>query len=270
MSDSTSCTGYLVDGSKNRFLLLDFLRNQPQHLSSHVIQKLCADVHVDGLLALSPSDKAALKMQYFNKDGNEASMCGNGLRCTAFYAKRYFPRPFFIETQRGVRKVFANEQGAKVEMGEIITKPPATLKNAQHEYVTLYLYDTGVPHSLIEVVDLSLIDVEKQGHYFRHHSHFQPSGTNVSFIQRFGDSVARIRTYERGVEAETGACGTAAVATAAYFYSRSGVTNWKIIPTSEEALTVYITENRATLYAELEGPCTFFGTTRIELSKLEP
>lgn len=265
MSNKLTLKGHLIEGSKNSFVLLDLLRTKFELPRGNQITGACASANVDGLLALLPSEKADLKMHYFNRDGAEASMCGNGLRCVAYYAKRYFPRSFHVETQRGIRKVSATDTAARVEMGAVASNGSVILQAPDNQSFTFHLFDSGVPHAIVECSPVSHVDVALLGKHFRFHDFFKPAGTNVSFLEQISKQSALIRTYERGVEAETGACGTGAVAAATYLYQKNQQTQWTIIPTSQASLTVYIHESNGVLFAELEGPCRLFGTALVEI-----
>lgn len=208
-----------MNGAGNDFVLLDN-RQGDVHLTSAQIARICdrhRGVGADGVLLIEPARNGAdFRMRYYNSDGGEAEMCGNGARCFARFAARV-AGPFSdvkFETQAGVI-------GAKLE-GEIVTlnmSEPTDLRmniDVALESQTLHghFVNSGVPHVVVPVKDLEATDVHGLGSAVRRHAMFQPKGTNVNFLAERGENRIEIRTYERGVEAETLACGTGVVASA--------------------------------------------------------
>jgi diaminopimelate epimerase len=170
----------------------------------------------DGVLFVQPSKKADVRMRIFNADGSEAEMCGNGARCVALY--------FFKKTGR---KDFSIETGAGLIGAQVTPEGKIRLKMTDPTDIRLDLHvnvrgkdyevdyvNTGVPHAVIEVGDIGRMPVAQLGRAIRHHKVFSPAGTNVDFIHRVSSDNILIRTYERGVEDETLACGTGSVAAA--------------------------------------------------------
>ena len=174
---------------------------------------------VDGLLFLG-NQNSQLVMNYFNSDGSEASMCGNGLRSIAhfaYYRTLQLPHTFSIQTKVGSRNiVIAHDQTIMTDMGPIL---PTQSLNIDQE--TLFFTNTGVPHALFVLPTLPKGSIDDKGRYIRFHPSLGEEGANVSFASyettRKGTSV-HLRTYERGVERETGACGTGACAAAAILH----------------------------------------------------
>ena len=232
-----------IEGAGNTFLLLD----TPADLDSLTIQSLCHTHQVDGLLHLVPDFSADCRMHYYNRDGTEGSMCGNGLRCVAFH----LGKDCTIATEVGIRKGFCYKDSAKVEMGTVRILKQLSLDNRDFFFV-----DSGVPHALTFVPDVSTIDLNTFGPLYRSHTAFGPAGTNVSVVQKIDNTKLRIRIYERGVEAETGACGTAACA-ACTLLKPTQPTRYEVIPPSKMALFVEITPKAADYVAYLEGPCRY-------------
>jgi len=178
-------------------------------------------VGADGLLILEKSNKADIKMRIFNPDGSEPRMCGNGVRCTALYSAQGKKR-LNIDTKAGVVEANVNKGRVKIKM----TKPKdikldLPIKIAPRARpVKVNFINTGVPHTVIFVEGLDRIDIVDIGRRIRFYKIFQPAGTNVDFVQIIDDNNIRIRTYERGVEDETLACGTGAVASALLYAIR--------------------------------------------------
>jgi diaminopimelate epimerase len=152
-------------------------------------------------------------MRFINPDGGEVDMCGNGARCIArmAYDRGIAPARMAIETVAGIVKAEVQGNLVRLELTD-----PSDLEfdlDLGLEWPVDYV-DTGVPHAVAWVEDLSGIDLPEFGGRVRYHGHFAPSGTNANFAQVEGDGSLSVRTYERGVEAETLACGTGATAVA--------------------------------------------------------
>jgi diaminopimelate epimerase len=174
-------------------------------------------VGADGVLLVEPSgDRACdFRMRYLNADGSEASMCGNGARCIAVFAHAVGaagPRMRFL-TGAGIVGAEVAGLGAVIDMPEP-TEPERRRIEVGRENVDLWFLDTGVPHAVVPVDDVEKVDVAGLGRAIRRHEAFAPAGTNADFISRGRDGALAIRTYERGVEDETLACGTGASAAA--------------------------------------------------------
>lgn len=194
---------------------------------SRIAQELCqkkTGIGADGLLVLEESKKADFKMRIFNADGSEAEMCGNGLRCAALYfGKKGKVR---IETIAGMyeAQIMAKDMvKVKMEVPKDL-KRDLTIKVNSRNVKVGYL-DTGVPHAVIFVQGIDDINVDSIGRNIRYHAKFKPRGANVDFVEVVDDENIKMRTYERGVEGETLACGTGAVASAIIsgFSSRGSV-----------------------------------------------
>ena len=165
----------------------------------------------DGLLILDKSKKADIRLRIFNPDGSEPKMCGNGIRCVALYAHK---NKISIQTKAGVINAKVNKTKVKVNMPE-----PKHIKldlpiKINKQNLKVNFINTGVPHVVIFVEGLNRINVVNIGRQVRFHRYFAPKGTNVDFVQIQDDNNIKLRTYERGVEDETRACGTGAVAAA--------------------------------------------------------
>jgi diaminopimelate epimerase len=209
-----------MSGSGNDFILIDhrtpFL---DEARLKEFIQKACrrrVSVGADGLILVERSKKADFKWRFFNSDGSEAEMCGNGGRCVARFAslKGIAGLSLKFETLAGI--LSARVDGKRVTLE--LTKPfglklDETLAVEGKKEVVSSL-NTGVPHAVIFVEGLDGLDIVKRGRTIRYHPHFEPRGTNVDFVQVENESLLSVRTYERGVEDETLACGTGVVASA--------------------------------------------------------
>jgi diaminopimelate epimerase len=182
-------------------------------------RKICVPhtgIGADGVLLVEKSRKAAFKMRIINSDGSEAEACGNGFRCIGRFAKERmnYPAEFKFESISGI--IQAKVSGDKVRV-QLVT-PSDYRTNRQIEVLGHRLHysfiNTGVPHAVIFVESLGKIDVENLGRALRYHKEFSPRGTNVNFVEVKGTSRIDVRTYERGVEGETLACGTGSTASA--------------------------------------------------------
>ncbi len=173
-------------------------------------------VGADGVLLFEKSRKADFKMRIINSDGSEAEACGNGFRCIARYAreKMGYPAKFRFESLAGI--VEAQVKGSRIKVQ--LVNPSGLREKAELQALGHRLHysfiNTGVPHTVIFVEGLEKIDVDNLGRAIRFHKDFQPKGTNVNFVEVKGSRQVQVRTYERGVEKETLACGTGSTASA--------------------------------------------------------
>jgi len=217
-----------MSGAGNDFVVID--NRALQHtLSTEEIGWLC-DRHfgigADGLLAVEPSDQAGAdyRMRYYNADGGEAEMCGNGARCFAkfiqFYRRADAQRVKFI-TPAGL--ITAEYIGEDVRIN--LTAPTETKLNQRADFgwgeIEYHFMNTGVPHAVVYVPDAEVAEVVEHGRAIRRSPVF-PRGTNVNFAQIVDASNLIVRTYERGVEDETLACGTGVVASALLTHLATG------------------------------------------------
>lgn len=197
-------------GAGNTFLIVD---NRKGQVPLHALHSMCETEETDGVLLLEESHVADYRMRIFNRDGKEAEMCGNGLRCFIHYLRKLsiFLPLYRIETKAGLQKGWVEKETICTEL-----PPPKNLRlNIQLKEFSspLHHLNTGVPHTIQFVESLDPLDVEKKGQMIRNHPFFAPEGTNVNFVLLQEEGIS-IRTYERGVERETLACGTGAAASA--------------------------------------------------------
>jgi len=207
-----------MSGSGNDFILIDHRKPVlKKDQMAEFARKVCrrrVSVGADGVIFIEPSEKADFKWRFFNADGSEAEMCGNGGRCAARFAflKGIAGPSLAFETLAGILSADVDGRRVKLEM----TKPHhlALDETVRVEGKTLSLssLNTGVPHAVHFVEDVEGWDVVRIGRAVRNHPHFAPSGTNVDFVHLGKNSQLTVRTYERGVEDETLACGTGVVA----------------------------------------------------------
>ncbi|MEM0896030.1 MAG: diaminopimelate epimerase [Verrucomicrobiota bacterium] len=216
-----------MNGAGNDFVMLDN-RDLSLSLSNEEIERLCdrhRGVGADGLLAVEPAqDGADFRMRYYNADGGEAEMCGNGARCFARFAQKLTGgvEPIQFETPAGVIGAEYLGDLVRVQLSE-----PFDLSLGEEIEIlgsarTVHNLNTGVPHAVLVVPELSEVDIRPEGSAIRYHERYAPAGTNVNFMEIEGDSAIAIRTYERGVEDETLACGTGMVANAIIHHLLTG------------------------------------------------
>lgn len=201
----------------NDFVVIDCYSTKRDLNLSKLAVELCnrrLGIGADGLLVIERSKTADLKMRIFNPDGSEPDMCGNGSRCSALYAKlnSLAQENMKIETKAGILRAEVFRNIVKINM----TKPK-DIKirlniGTESGPVHLHYINTGVPHAIYFVEDIESIDLQKTGSFIRYNEIFKPEGVNVDFVQIRSNDTILMRTYERGVEAETYACGTGAVA----------------------------------------------------------
>ena len=219
-----------LEGAGNDFLGLDG-RAGGFKLKRQQIADLCdrrRGVGADGVLVVEkPKVRGAdFRMRYYNSDGGEAEMCGNGARCFALLARAVSGRKgnvLRIQTQAGLVTLQIRGQEVQVSMTE-----PTKLRLGRKLVVAgrklaVDFLNTGVPHAVLFVRSVRSIDVAKQGRAIRYHSAFAPSGTNVNFVEIGRGNRIHVRTYERGVEGETLACGTGVAASSILSNLRRGL-----------------------------------------------
>jgi len=209
-----------MTGCGNDFIIIDNRRKilDAEKLGDFV-RKVCAhklSAGADGLVLIEPSDQANFKWRFFNSDGSVAEMCGNAARCVARFAvlKQIAPSKMTFETLAGI--IEAEVAGRQIK---VLMVPPAGLKlnidvPVDGQSRQLHFINTGVPHAVQFVDQAASVAVKDLGRKIRFHAQFQPAGTNANFVQVVDRKHIKVRTYERGVEDETLACGTGAVASA--------------------------------------------------------
>ncbi len=218
-----------MSGAGNDFVMIDNRGGNVQ-LTPEQIARICDRHHgvgADGILLLEkPRNGADFQMRYYNRDGGEAEMCGNGARCFAKFANKAAGarEKVRFETPAGIIGACLNGESVTLDMIE-----PKDLRlqlelQANGEKESLHFINSGVPHAVVPVTNVDDVDVRKRGQAIRQHQAFAPAGANVNFIENRNPNGIKIRTYERGVEDETLACGTGVVASALIFAATENVT----------------------------------------------
>lgn len=233
-----------MHGAANDFLLVDdreltFPSDDGTWIAR--LAKRRTGVGCEGLILIQPSKTADFAMRFFNPDGNEAEMCGNGARCVARLAHDLGAAPprMAIATRAGQVRAEVLGEAVRLQMPNPRDWRLDQSLDLNGRKVGYDFVNSGVPHVVIRVVDLEAVDVAGLGADLRRHSAFAPAGTNVNFIRLTGADSIRLRTYERGVEAETLACGTGMVASA-LVAGRAGLVRppVRVVPASGDVLAV--------------------------------
>ena len=198
-------------GAGNDFIIIDDRKEIFPDQDHSLIQKHC-DRHfgigADGLILVRDSDRSDFKMLYFNADGHPSSLCGNGSRCVFAFANKHqmIGNEGTFETSDGIhRGSITPDDLICIEMGDVLT--------IEKRGSAIFM-DTGSPHHIEFVDQVSAIDVKTQGAAIRYGAPYFETGSNANFVEKVNEKEFNIRTYERGVEDETLACGTGAVAAA--------------------------------------------------------
>lgn len=211
---------FKLSGSGNDFILIDN-RDQSLAVGNTVdfVKTVCQrriSVGADGLIIIESSGQADFKWRFFNADGSEVDMCGNGGRCAARYAfiKGITKNKLSFETEAGIIDAEVTGDIVKLRLTDphsLAIDYPIAIDGQPFKVSSI---NTGVPHVVHFTDDLESIDVLQVGRKIRYHEHYQPAGANADFVKVIDGSTLSLRTYERGVEDETLACGTGAVASA--------------------------------------------------------
>lgn len=215
---------FKYQGTGNDFVLVD---NRDKIFSSdrEGISHICHrrfGIGADGLMLLETSDHSTFTMRYFNSDGRESTMCGNGGRCIAAFAVHLGVAPpgeyFSFEAADGMHEAlvesFAEDQDViNLSAGASVSLKMVDVPKAEVMEDGVFL-DTGSPHYVRFVNDPDKVNVAEEGKFWRNHERFAPGGVNVNFVGPLKQGEIHMRTFERGVEDETWSCGTGAVASA--------------------------------------------------------
>ncbi len=211
---------YKMSGSGNDFIIIDNRDHVVQETILHqMIVGACRrkmSVGADGFVLVEESEIADFRWRFYNADGSRAEMCGNGARCVSRFAFLNGIAGPEVSFETDVGLITAQIVGNRVK---IKMSDPTDLKEGctlllENNLLNYHFMNTGVPHVVVWTEDIDAVDAVRIGRAVRYHEVFSPSGTNVNFIRVIGENTLAIRTYERGVENETLACGTGSVAAA--------------------------------------------------------
>jgi diaminopimelate epimerase len=214
-----------MHGAANDFILVD-----DRSLSFPIddkgfierVAKRRTGICCDGIILIKPSNAADLKIRFINPDGNELYMCGNGARCFARLAVDLGVAPdcMRIETPAGIIRATVVADTVSLELTDPRDWRLGLDAGFEQE---IDFVNTGVPHAVVRMADLEGLDLSTLGRRLRCHALFAPEGANANFVKVEADATLSVRTYERGVEAETLACGTGATAAALIAVKRGWV-----------------------------------------------
>ena len=257
-------TFYKYEGTGNDFIFIDNRQNNFPKNDIKLIEKLCDrrfGIGADGLILLENDVETDFQMVYYNSDGNQSSMCGNGGRCIVAFAKSLNiidDQTTFLATD-GLHHAYVLDNGIiSLEMKDVDEV------KIQDDYVFL---NTGSPHHVMLVDDLVNYDVKNNGAKIRYSDLYGKAGSNVNFVKQLSDNHFRLRTYERGVEDETFSCGTGATAAAIAMYAIGKTTsNHLKLDVEGGKLEVSFTKE-GSVYTNvlLKGPATFVFQGEIKL-----
>jgi diaminopimelate epimerase len=262
-----------MNGAGNDFIVIDN-RDLSIQLDEEQIAALCdrhRGIGADGLLAVEPAEKGAdYKFRYYNADGGEAEMCGNGARCFGRFTANLTDEVKAVvtfETIAGTLSAHLVEENVRIAMSN-----PHDLRlnmdlNIDGLDGTIHFINTGVPHVVVFVNDLKNIDVLKYGTLLRFHEAFAPAGTNVNFAKVLSSQHIAIRTYERGVEDETLACGTGMTACALIHHLLTGAASpVKVDVAGGDTLEIgFVADGQQFTNVTLSGPADFVFEGAIEI-----
>ncbi|MCK5782555.1 MAG: diaminopimelate epimerase [Flavobacteriales bacterium] len=254
---------YKYQGAGNDFVMINNLDRSFPKANNKLIEKLCDrrfGIGGDGLILLESDNDYDFRMVYFNADGFEGTMCGNGGRCCVAFAK-----------QMGIIENFTKfiaidgEHEADFE-GELVNLKMMDVnfiaQNTDH-----YFLDTGSPHHVEFTKELSQVNVQQKGSEIRNGAPYFEEGTNVNFAENLGNNTIKVRTFERGVEGETLACGTGVTAVALSAY-KEGILDKNIVKIKAEGGDLEVSFNPTDEGFEniyLKGPATFVYSGNIEI-----
>lgn len=257
-------TFYKYEGTGNDFVMIDNRAEFFPKTNVQLIERLCDrrfGIGADGLILLENHPQYDFKMVYYNSDGNESSMCGNGGRCLVAFAKQMGVISDTAEFEAVDGYHFAtidSENNVALQMKDV-----DAIKNEAH-YTFL---NTGSPHHVQLIADLEILDVKSEGSKIRYSDLYGEVGSNVNFVNQIANDIFAVRTYERGVEAETLSCGTGATAVAIAMHQTGKTKNNSIaIKVQGGKLKVNFEENNGN-YTKvfLIGPATFVFEGKIKI-----
>ena len=213
---------YKMSASGNDFIVIDNRERIVERLFPDVtelVAKACRrrlSVGADGLILIEKSEGADFAWRFYNADGSEADMCGNGGRCAARFAfeNGIAGKKLTFKTLAGIMKAEIMENHVKLQLTTPVDVKLDYAVILENNELFVSSVNTGVPHVILLTDDVERAPVEELGRALRYHKAFSPQGTNVDFVEIVDKQNAKVRTYERGVEGETLACGTGAVAAA--------------------------------------------------------
>jgi diaminopimelate epimerase len=206
---------FKYQGTGNDFIIMDNRKHEYSSLTTDQIRRLCDrrfGIGADGLMMLNVKAGYDFEMKYYNSDGREGSMCGNGGRCITKFA-------YHLGIHRNDYKIWAidGEHEAEIDTDGIVSLKMKDVDKVKKKHGD-FILDTGSPHYIKLVNDVMEVDIYKKGRDIRYSKDFEAEGINVNFVEQAGEDEIIVRTYERGVEDETFSCGTGVTAAALICY----------------------------------------------------
>jgi diaminopimelate epimerase len=227
---------YKYQGTGNDFIIADNRKGTYSGITTEQVKKLCDrrfGIGADGLMLLNERTGYDFEMKYYNADGREGSMCGNGGRCMTKFA-------YQLGIHHNLYKFLASDgtHEAEIDMDGIVSLKMKDVRNIR-KFHSDFILDTGSPHYIKMVSNVMDLDVYKKGYEIRHSKEFEDEGINVNFVEQLAASDKIIvRTFERGVEDETFSCGTGVTAAALVCYHNENGFNDVEVKTLGGLLTV--------------------------------
>jgi diaminopimelate epimerase len=244
-------------GAGNDFIILDNRDRKFSNLSKNQLKFLCnrqKGIGADGIILVENAEDADFNMHYFNSDGSLSSLCGNGGRCSVAFASKHN----IIGTKTKFKAIDGLHEAELLSSKEVRLNIQDVSTIIKHD--DSFFVNTGSPHYVKLVESVSSINVKKEGALIRYSNFFKPNGVNVNFLEKRKNNHFLIRTYERGVENETLACGTGAVAGALVMshIGETGDINKILLEALGGKLNVgFKKNNNEYKNVYLQGPATF-------------
>lgn len=248
---------YKYSGAGNLFVLIDARAgDMSAYRDSVTISDLCLRNGTDGLILLSDSDSCDFRMEFFNPDGSHGMMCGNGGRCIAAFAADLgiAPERFYrFEAPDGVHTAVVSESRQGVRMVRLSMTAPSVPRKV----LDGWFIDTGARHFVKFVDNVEKVNVAVEGAALRFSQEFAPEGVNVDFVERLDDGSIKVRTFEKGVERETLACGTGITASAIVSQMLPASENVSTCNQDSKPFSITVYARIAELRVELTGDGLF-------------
>lgn len=225
-------TIYHYSGAGNNFVVLDARAGLPQIN----VKGLCEQFHTDGLMLLKQGGDYDFEMVFYNPDGSSGMMCGNGGRCIVAFASLLGIKP----KNNGVYVFLAADGEHRAQLLEdgIVKLKMIDIQEYRPSLEGGWFLNTGTRHYVRFVPDVEAIDINDEGPRYRHDPEFAPEGANVNFVEILGDSHIKVRTFEKGVEGETLACGTGITASAIAAFLKNGGAEKYLVEARKDSLEV--------------------------------
>ena len=257
---------FKYQGTGNDFILLDNRTNRYDNLTEKQVAFLCNrhfGIGADGLMLLNLKEGFDFDMKYYNANGGEGSMCGNGSRCIVRFAARL-----------GIRKnnyqfmASDGEHEADIDIDGMVRLKMRDV-NKVEAYTNHYVLNTGSPHYVKHISDVEHMDVKNGGRMIRYSKEFEKKGINVNFVETLDEDSIYVRTYERGVEDETLSCGTGVTASALVSAHNDNGFNRVEVKTPGGNLSVEFDKKDDEHFENiwLNGPANFVFKGEIEISQ---